>query len=185
MSDWKLPNTPLYTPEQYQYEKIIGKRKADGAMKLKRLKAIHRVMIAHHLRGMSNRDIAFVTGFDEFAIGRVLRDPLSQAYIQEHLSGTEMELAALQPMAVDAVRRGLNSDDDRTALNAADKFFKATGQYAKGETSKDTAEDVIVRALGIMESQAGAINQLARPNVAERMVDITPSVKQIEANEEN
>lgn len=156
-----------YSPADYQYQKIIGHRKNTGELRLKRLKAVHRQMIAYHLRGMSNRDIASVTGFAENAISRVLRDPLSQVYIQEHLQNTELELGGLSSLAVDALRDGLCSSDLSIALQAVDKYYKATGRYAKASDGGETAEDAMARMLArIAENQSDAINVLARGNHA-------------------
>ena len=164
-----------YTPEQYAYEKIIGKRHSNGSLKLKRLTGIHRRMIAMHLRGMANKDIALVTGYSEMRISHVLRDDLSLAYINAHMQGTEMELAALAPMAVDALRNGLCSNDEKTALLAADKFFKASGKYNQATEAKETAEDVIMRMLAIAENQSGAIRDLTRADPAANMIDVSPA----------
>lgn len=170
-----------YNSEQYQFEKVIGKRTRTGELKLKRLKGIHRQMIAYHLRGMSGRDIAFVTGFDEVAISRILRDPLSAAYINAVLESSDMELSALAPMAVDAVRSGLESDNEGTRLKAADKFFRATGKYNKTDTAAETAEDVIARALAqVAATQAGILRDLTRPDPISNLVDVTPERTMIE-----
>ncbi len=172
-----------YNTEDYQYEKIIGVRKSTGELKLKRLKGVHRQMIGYHLRGMSNRDIAFVTGFSEIAISRVLRDPLAQAYIQEYLAGTENELASLMPMAVDALRDGLGPKvDPRTRLQAADKYFRATGRYAGGDASKETAEDVIKRALEIAQTNSDTVREITRAGQTARVID--GAFKQVEDNSE-
>ena len=167
--------TQKHDPATYDYEKIIGKRTPGGNHKLKRLRPVHRKIIALHLHGMTAGEIEIVTGFNQSAVYRILGDPLSQAYIQAHTAGADMELEALAPKAVDALRNGLESDDDRTALNAADKFFKATGRYGRVETAKETAEDVIMRMLSIAENQSGAIRELVRTDPADRLVDITPS----------
>ena len=177
MTEPLLPPSGRYTPEQYDYEKIIGRRTMGGSVKLKRLRPVHRKLIGYHLRGLTATEINYITGFAESAIYRILNDPLSQAYIHAHTAGADMELEALAPLAVGAIRNGLDSSDERTALNAADKFFKATGRYGKMETAKETAEDVIMRMLSIAENQSGAIRELVRTDPAERMLDITPSAQ--------
>ena len=131
---------PPYDPEQYQFEKVIGKRLSSGSASLKRLSARHKNVIAMHLRCLSNRDIAFVTGMSEVNVGKILRDPLCQEIIGSYLDDMDGELLSLAPLAVDAVRSGLTSDDAKVQLNAADKYFKATGKYAKAESGVETAE---------------------------------------------
>lgn len=164
-----------YNPEDYQFEKIIGKRGSTGELKLKRLKGIHRTIIGYHLRGLSNRDISFITGHTEITISRVLRDPLSQAYINTIIDGAEMELEALAPMAVSAIRDGLEADkSDATRLKAADRFFRATGRYDRKKDDGETAEDVIARALKVMQKQANALDNLSRPDPTARLVEVNP-----------
>ena len=154
----------MYDPAEYQQEKLLGKRSITGELKLKRLNGAHRRIISLHARCLSNRDISFVTGYSEIAISRIVRDPLSQIYLNELLEGVEHELKALMPLATDAIRNGLQSDNIKTAMVAADKFFRATGHYQHEENvGRETAEDVIGRALAIMEKQAGALKELSRP----------------------
>ncbi len=153
-----------YDPVEYHQDKLLGKRSLTGELKLKRLNGAHRRIISLHARCLSNRDVAFVTGFSEISISRIIRDPLSQRYLSELISGNEEELKALMPLATDALRQGLESDNVKTAMVAADKFFRATGRYQHDEnTGRETAEDVIARAFAVMEKQAGALKELARP----------------------
>ena len=161
-----------YEAEQYEYEKIIGKRTQTGALKLKKLTPKHRIIIGYHVRCLSNADISLITGYNEAYISTLLRDPLSQAYIKEIRAGIDEELEALGPLAVDAVRQGLQSQSEKTRLQAADKFFRATNKYGdSGGGGKETAEDVIARALDAIQAQAGAINNLARPE-RPRAIDV-------------
>lgn len=157
--------------EQYRWEKALGRRSPSGELGLRKLAPKHKTIIALHLRCLSNRDIATVTGFDEITVGRVLRDPLSQEYIQAHLESMEGELHSLAPMAVDAVRTGLGSSDPKIQLNAVDKFFRATGRYAQAESKRETAEDVIARALArVAIDNAGALREIHRAP-SSRMID--------------
>lgn len=156
----------LYDSNTYQLEKVVGKRTATGALKLKRLKPEHRQIIALHLKGHSNRDISFLMDRDEVTISRVLHDPLSEQLIQQHLAGVDKELDALTGLAIDALRDGLQQDDIRIRLKAADQTFHAQGKYHHADKKDDseTAEDVISRALEAISNQAGAIKELSRPD---------------------
>ncbi|KKL99131.1 hypothetical protein LCGC14_1817440, partial [marine sediment metagenome] len=171
---WQNLGTMRHDPEQYQFEKIIGKRNKAGVPFLRKLRVVHRRMIALHLRGFSNRDIQVMTGHSEMSVGRVLRDPLSQVIIQQYMDGIELELDALMPDAVDALRRGLNSEEARVAIVAADKFFRATGRYARSEDKTETAEDVISRALKIAERATGAIQNLTTPDPIAKLIEVSP-----------
>lgn len=152
-----------YDPAQYQFEKIIGKRLTTGHTGFKRLSARHKNVIALHLRCLSNRDIAFVTGLDDVHVGRILKDPLCQEIIGNYLDDMDNELLSLAPLAVDAVRSALGDGDAKVRLNAADKYFKATGKYARAEGGGETAEDVLARALArVASDNATALRQLTR-----------------------
>ncbi len=83
----RLLHKQQYDPAVYQFEKIIGKRTKTGELKLKRLKPLHRQMIAMHIGCFSNRDIAFQLNIDEITVSRVLRDPLSQELIKVYAEG--------------------------------------------------------------------------------------------------
>ena len=151
-----------YNPATYKYEKIIGKRTKTGELKLKRLKPLHRQMLHMHLGCYSNRDIAFHLNVDEITVSRVLRDPLSQEIINTYASGIDAELEALLPLGVDVIRKAVLSDNAKIALQGADKLFRALGKFDSNRNveKQETAEDVIARALGIVETQANAIEGL-------------------------
>lgn len=153
-----------YDPAKYQFEKVIGKRTKTGELKLKRLKPLHRQMLNMHLGCYSNRDIAFYLNVDEITVSRVLRDPLSQEIINTYAEGIDAELEALLPLGVDVVRRAMLSDDAKIALTGTDKLFRALGKFDHSHDveKKETAEDVIQRALGIVQTQADTLHQLAR-----------------------
>lgn len=156
--------TGTYDPDEYKFAKIIGKKHPSIQGPLKRLTAAHRTVIALHLRCMSNRDIATITGFSEAHVGNIIRDPSSQRIIEAHINGMEQELEALAPMAIDAVRRGLVDESAKTRLAAADKFFRATGRYASADNNRETAEDVLARALAqVAKDNAGTLRELSRP----------------------
>lgn len=148
-----------YDPNQYQYEKIIGKRTKTGELKLKRLKPLHRQMLHMHLGCYSNRDIAFHLDVDEITVSRVLRDPLSQEIINTYASGIDAELEALLPLGVDVIRKAVLSDSTKIALQGADKLFRALGKYdhSHAQEKRETAEDVIARALGIAQDSVGIV----------------------------
>ena len=139
---------PEFDPEEYRFEKIIGTRLPGGEKPLKRLNVKHRNVIALHLRGLSARDIRDITGLCERSVYKIINDPLSQDIVRHYIEGIDAELEALAPLAVGAVRDGLNEKQDpRVRLLAADRFFKATGRYVQAEQKRESAEDVLARAL--------------------------------------
>lgn len=160
---FSTPDNNEHDPDQYQFDRVIGRRRSNGQIKLKRLSAQHKNVIALHVRCLSNRDIAFITGLTDHHVGMILRDPLSQEIIGSYLGGIDQELSSLAPLAVDAVRAGLEAGDVKIRLHAADRFFKATGKYAKAEAGHETAEDVLARALARVASEnASALREIVR-----------------------
>ena len=162
-----------YDPAVYQFEKIIGKRTQTGELKLKRLKPLHRQMIAMHIGCFSNRDIAFQMNIDEITVSRVLRDPLSQEIINVYAEGIDAELEALLPLGVDVVRKALLSDNAKIALQGTDKLFRALGKFdhSHDREKRETAEDVIARALGIAQTSVDTVRELTR-NERPRALDV-------------
>ena len=153
-----------YNPTKYKMEKIIGRRTRTGALKLKKLKPLHRQMIHMHIGCFSNRDIAFHLDVDEITVSRVLNDPLSIEILNVHAQGIDAELEALLPLGVDVVRKALLSDSPRTALQGVDKLFRALGKFnhtGDGQ-ERETAEDVIARALGIAQTSVSIVKELTR-----------------------
>lgn len=152
-----------YDPEEYRFERIIGVRNKNSTVRLKRLKPVHKTVIALHIRTLSNRDIAIVTGLNESRVSQIINDPLSQEYIRAHIQGMDNELEVLASLAVDAVRTGLQSNDEKVKLIAADRFFKATGRYNKEDSGRETAEDVLARALAhVAQENASALREVTR-----------------------
>jgi len=153
-----------YDPQVYQFEKIIGRRTKTGELKLRRLKPLHRQMIAMHIGCFSNRDIAFQMNVDEITVSRVLRDPLSQEIINVYAQGIDSELEALLPLGVDVLRKSLLSDSAKIALQGADKLFRALGKFnhTGDEEKRETAEDVIQRALGIAQGSVDIVKEITR-----------------------
>lgn len=177
---------PQHDPERYRFEKIIGTRTSSGRKPLKRLNAKHRNVIALHLRCLSGRDISEITGFSESTISQILADPLAQEVIGSYVEGINAELEALMPLGVDAVRTGLMDDEPRVRLLAADRLFKATGRYAAAEQRRESAEDVLARALarvalerersgdggGLRELQRSApVEALHRPRASQLVIE--------------
>lgn len=134
--------------DQYSREKRLGIRRESGALKLKKLTFRHRKIIAYHIQGFSNEQIAFYMNCTNMTVSRVLNDPLAQAYIQQAGRDRENELNALLGSAVSVVREGLTKEglDIGTRLKAVDRYSKLRQTIiAKDQTQ--TAEDVIARML--------------------------------------
>ena len=174
----------LYDSGDYQLEKLIGKRTKTGALKLKKLKPRHRHIIAMHLMGSPNRDIAFILNIDEITVSRVLHDPLAEEFIALHTRGIEKELEALAGLGVDALRTGLQDNDIKIRLRASNQLFDALDKHKKHQAGagNDTAEDAISRALKAIEGQTDVIKELVRPD---RPTAIDVAFKEVKPDGDN
>lgn len=142
--DLQEPSLP-HTSGKYLDQRNRGNA---GGLCLKKLKPIHHTIIKLHLIGKRNNEIALQLGKSAPYISLVLNDPLAKAAIDEGYKDLDAEFRALYVNAIQAIRKGLDHKNPSVALNAADKYFKAHGQYKPEEkTETQTAEDVIARML--------------------------------------
>ncbi len=141
--------TPLYDAQQYQDDKLLGIRMDSGAAKLEKLKPVHRQIFALHMSGYSNNDVARAVGKTPSWVSTVINDPLMQTLISQVNDDLDGELRALFPMALDTLRKGMNSEDKKIALRASDQFFRTQGKYREAGVRDQTAEDVIRQILEI------------------------------------
>jgi hypothetical protein len=111
----------------------------------KRLKMKHRRIIALHLDGCSNVEIAVAMDANPAYISNVLNDPLVQKFLEDAYKDFDQEIKALTPGAIAAVRRNLDCGEGKLELKAADMAFKVNHRYAEKDDARQTAEDVIER----------------------------------------
>lgn len=111
----------------YRREKMMGVRLPDGSKPLKNLGARHQRIIALYLMGkFSGMEIAEHIGCSAATVYRTINDPKSKQLIDRYHSGVQMDLKALLPLAVDAVREGLTNKDPDVRLRAVDRYNKMT-----------------------------------------------------------
>lgn len=115
----------------------------------RRLKMRHRRVIACHIQGISNIDIAVSLGCSPGYVSQVLNNPTVIPILQRCYDEYETEFQALTPLCIAALRDSLESDDPTNQLKAVDLTFKRQGAYDKKESTAATAEDVIERILKI------------------------------------
>ncbi len=125
---------------KYHYEKIMGKRKSDGALKLKELKPEHKQYISCFISGMKGVEIAEQFNVAAITVYRVLADPLAADLIGEFDENFKKEFRALFPLVADAVRTGLESGGTKTRLQAVDRWTKVCRFLDGGEEEKDQEE---------------------------------------------
>lgn len=107
-----------------------------------------RRVLALVLQGESRSKVAEVTGYAESTVSAIMRNPLSAKLLVELNREGDVEFQALRPLAIDALRRGLNSTDDDTALRASRDYFNAKGKdSAQDQGVAESAEDIVERIL--------------------------------------
>jgi hypothetical protein len=117
-------------------------------IKVRPLTPNQRGVIALHLAGMSYVDISKLTGHSPPVIAYIMNHPSAQPLLQKGYAQIDKEMSSLYSPSVEAIRRGLNSDDERTALQASTIALKALGKI-DADTAKNTttAEDVVSRII--------------------------------------
>lgn len=135
---------PPYSTIEYERDKYIGRRRKNGALKLKRLTARHMDIISMHLQGLSGEDIAAEKNCTVVTVSRILHDPLAKGLISLIYKNRQGEIDALAGKALEAIRDGLSDKQGiRVRLGAVDKFNKLKDTIGEGDETVKTAEDVV------------------------------------------
>jgi transcriptional regulator with XRE-family HTH domain len=112
-----------------------------------------RVVMSLEMQGMSKTDIAKQMGLAANTVSEITRDERYLAARDEYLREIDADFLAMKPLAFDALRQGLTSADEDTALKASDQWFREAGfgGYSKRDepSEKTTAEDVVRQLLQI------------------------------------
>lgn len=111
------------------------------------LSKAHRACLALHLSGSTFGEIAARLGRPVGWVLRTLRDPLVKRIIEEVLAVSDMEMAALLPLAHAAIRQQLVHGSGQQKLRAADIALRANRKYAEQGQAESTAEDVVQQIL--------------------------------------
>lgn len=105
------------------------------------------------LRGLTRNQIAEALGMSVGTVSRITLDPRYIEYREKHLSSLDQEFVAMKPLAFQALRGGLRSTDENTALRASEQWFKAAnyGGFSKHERPavSTSAEDIAKQLLQI------------------------------------
>ncbi|PCJ26704.1 MAG: hypothetical protein COA94_04725 [Rickettsiales bacterium] len=141
-------DSPVYTSAQYEEEKASGDRKDDGSRKLLKLTPRHEEMIAMHLDGMRNKDIASAYQITDSTISIFLKDPLVLAVISEARVQNEARFASLYGKVVDVIEDSVNGAESiDIRLKGASLYLKEVGNKPVGE--RKTAEDVVQQIINM------------------------------------
>ena len=133
---------------KYHYEKIVGKRRSDGALKLKELKPEHKQWVSCFIQGMKGVDIAKQYDVATITVYRVLSDPLAKSLLGEFDEALKSEFLAMFPLVSDAIRDGLESAGIATRLKAVDRWTKVSSFIdGRGEEDSETKKPDVVAAM--------------------------------------
>lgn len=115
------------------------------------LKVKARQVVMLHLEGLAAKDIALELSCSTPYVYSTLKSPHARALIDDYFKHTDQEFKALRPLAIMALRDALKPGQDiETRLRAADKVFKAQGDYdGRNALSGESAEDIVKRVLRI------------------------------------
>ena len=122
---------------KYHYEKVIGKRKTNGALKLKELKPEHKQWIAAFVNGMKGVEIADQYDVPAMTVYRVLSDPLAKTLLGEFDEAFKREFKSMFPLVANAIRDGLESAGLDTRLKAVDRWTKVSSFIDGNEVESD------------------------------------------------
>lgn len=155
--------------DRYHYEKFIGKRKKNGALKLKDLTPVHRQIIACHVNGMKGVDIALQFKMAAITVYRILNDPQVQIYINEFEDAFKDEFRAMFPLVADAVREGLEHPNPAVKLKAVDRYVKVRRVLdGDGEDgSEDKKHSVVAARVKFVKLIKDAAKAIEGPDVIE------------------
>lgn len=128
----------------------------------RRLKMVHRRVIALHLMGKSNAAIERALGRSSGYVSGVLNNPTVQPVLERCYRDYEREMRALFPLTVEAIRGALERGETPERLRAADLWHKIHGTYDKQKDTSQTAEDVIERILEQVNSDGTKLRVIER-----------------------
>lgn len=121
-----------------------------GGKHVDRIKTRWAAIYTLELRGLTYKQIADAIGMSPNSVANVVADPRYIKYREEHLAALDQEFVAMKPLAFRALRGGLSSPDENTALRASEQWFKAAnyGGFSKHERpAVSTSAEDIARSL--------------------------------------
>lgn len=123
------------------------------------------------LRGFTHSQIAEALGMSASGVGRIVTDERYLSYRERRLNAMDDEFVAMKPLAFAALKGGLSSQDENTALRASEQWFKGAGYggFSKSERASTglTAEDVARALLGGVNVQVNTQVNVNQPKDAD------------------
>lgn len=121
----------------------------------------HQQVIALHMNGMGTAAIAKVMNRKYSWVAAVLRDDTIKGILDRIREVVNMELAALYPLAVNAVREVLEDGSDGPKLKAAELVLRTQGKMDGEDSRARTAEDVVEEIMTHVEVEGKAVISIA------------------------
>lgn len=112
-----------------------------------------RTVLSLEMQGHYKTDIAKITGMTFTAISKITNDPRYIEFRDNYIKDLDHEFLEMKPLAFNALRSALRSNDENTALRASEVWFKGSsfGGYSKepAPNTNLTAEDVARKLLEV------------------------------------
>lgn len=125
----------------------------DGHTALEGVSTKWRAILSLEIQGVPKNEIAQRVGMSAGGVSNITLDPRYIEFRDAYLASIDGEFFAMKPLAFEALRKGLMSGDEDTALKAADMWFRggSFGGFSKrDEPPKNlTAEDVVRQLLQV------------------------------------
>jgi transcriptional regulator with XRE-family HTH domain len=151
--DELFPPAPPHAPRQLKRtgDKVFANAVRKGMAAREDVSTRWAAIYTLELRGLDQKDIAQALNLAATTVSQIVRDPRYVAYREKHLAELDSEFVQMKPLAFAALRSGLNSNDENTALRASEQWFKGAGfgGFAKDPVPQTrlTAEDVAAQLL--------------------------------------
>lgn len=112
-----------------------------------------RTILSLEMKGTPQTKIAEILGMTDCSVSRIRHDPRYIEYRDNYFDQLDRDFYDMKPLAFDALRAGLGSNDENVALRAAETWFKGAnfGGYSRTAQSGSnvTAEDVARQLLQV------------------------------------
>ena len=122
----------------------------------------HRRMVALHIQGKTNAEIARILGCAPGTVSVVLSNPTIRDVMRRIGDVYDDYIADLKPLVYEVLRETLTSGTRSEKMKAIDRWGALTGEFKEPDRKDDSAEDVIQRALKIRHQGAdGSITEIS------------------------
>lgn len=142
-----MSSNALAKIQQEPSRMTIGLPKLNGKWDLKKLTEKHKTIVALHAQGVGRYDIGKVAGCTPEYVSMIVAQPLAKEYLAHLQQYLDSRMMAMYSKSVDAISRGLDSDDEEIQLKAARLQMEAAGKLKQQVKDTGTAEDVVAQIL--------------------------------------